>query len=150
MTVGAEETGKREVHGLAAKSGEVPLRGSDRGNYLVAPCILETDTRVVAGLRDRVVATDRRDCNIGYGIKHRDVETNAVCHVVQAGRGISPADVEDVEGAAGLAVAIVLGHQHDIDQADGSFLVGAAGGTVRGASAIVRDQSRGEHNRESY
>src|SRR4029077_3847586 len=96
------------------------------------------------------LSADSSDRDVGDSIEHRDVETDAICHVVQAIDGVDPADVEDVEGAAGFAVAVVLGYQHDIDQADGSFLVGAAGGTVRGAAAIVRDQSRGEDNRESY
>jgi hypothetical protein len=150
MTVVTEATRESEAHRLAAKPSEVPLGSGDRGNDLITLRVVETRAEVVSGFRDGIITANCRDRNIGYGIEHRDVQADAVSDIVQAGSRVDPADIEDVEGAAGLAVGIVLGHQHDIDQTDGSFLVRAAGGTVRGTSAIVRDQSRGEDNCESY
>src|ERR1700749_4385252 len=150
MAVRAKESRYAEVPCLAAEASVVTERSGDRGNCDTGLRIHEADAGIVAGLGDRVISTDCSEGDVGDGVKHGHIEANAIRNVVEAIGGIDPADIEYVEGAAGLAVAVVLGHQHDIDQADGPFLVRAAGGTVRGASAIVRDQSRGEDNRESY
>ena len=100
------------------------------------------ETGVVASFGDGVIPANGGQGDVGDGVENGNVEADAIRDVVEAIDGIDPADVEDVEGAAGLAVAIVFGHEHDVDQAYGSVLVRTAGGTVSGASAIVRDQSR--------
>src|SRR6201993_2729410 len=109
MAVRAKESRYAEVPCLAAEASVVAQGSGDRGNCDTGLCIHEASAGIVAGLGNRVISADCSEGDVGNGVEHGHIEANAIRNVVETIHRVDPADVENVEGTAGLAVAVVLG-----------------------------------------
>ena len=141
MTVSTKETGEAKVSGLATILHVISLRRGDGRNDLISGRVLKTKAGIISGVDDGTVSADRRYGDVVDRVEHSNISADSVPHVKEPVGRIHPADIEEVERAAGRARGAVSRYRHHVNQADRRVLVRSAHRTIRRAARATGGQT---------